>query len=125
MALSDKHREICSISVGTGDTTSFWYDKWRQATLQEELHRIFSFALDKNIPVQGVVQPTDTTNLFHLPLSNQASVELQQVQHILSQTVFSRNDSWKTIWKNGIYTSNQFYHYTFKDQHTSSSIVAI
>jgi hypothetical protein len=93
MALSEKHREICSISVGTGDTTLFWSDKWRQATLQEEFPRIFSFALDKNISVQEVVQSADIGDLFHLPLSNQAFAEVQQVQHILSQTVFSGNDS--------------------------------
>jgi hypothetical protein len=114
--LSDQYREICSISLGQGDTTLFWSDKWRQDTLQSKFPRLFSFALDKNIYVKKVLQTEDISELFYLPLSTQAFEEFNHVETILENINPSGQDSWKTIWKDGIYTANKFYHYTFRDQ---------
>jgi hypothetical protein len=45
-------------------------------------------------------------------------MEYQQVQTIVQgiQLNGSGKDKWSTIWKDGIYTSSKFYHYTFREQ---------
>jgi hypothetical protein len=68
--------------------------------------------------VKDVLQYRDITQLFNVPLSSQAFNKLQQAQQIIQNRNLSLTgaDSWKTIWKDGIFSANKFYHYTFRDQ---------
>ena len=60
------------------------------------------------------------TDNFHLPLTEQANTELQQlldeVQQIQESVIEpEEKDSWSYIWGNSTYSSTKLYHYTFKN----------
>jgi hypothetical protein len=58
---------------------------------------------------------------FYLPLSAQAFDEFNQVKQIILNQHLNPNGKyiWLTLWKDGIYSANKFYHYTFRDQKAS------
>ena len=69
MQLSEKYVPLYSITVGTGDSALFWYDKWNGFNMQEKFPRLHSFALDNKSSIGDVIEAHDRTELFELPLS--------------------------------------------------------
>ena len=112
---------FCIVQVGSGDTVRFWSDCWNGRAFHQQFPRLFSFALNPDISVKEVLSSVDMAQLFALPLSVQAFEEFQALQLLLEQVNVntSTNDEWKTIWKDGIYSSSRYYHHCFKDQHAS------
>lgn len=60
----------------------------------------------------------DISQMFYLPLSSQAHSEMILLQGELNSLVMheSGKDCWKTVWKDGVYTSSLYYHPTFREQ---------
>jgi hypothetical protein len=109
--------EFCSVSVKAGDTAIFWSDRWHGQVFSMAFPRLFSFALEANMSVREVVQMSDLSTLFALPLSVEAFAELQSLEIVLSQVLIHPNekDEWRTIWKDGSYSSKKYYLHCFKD----------
>ena len=117
MKLVQKYLEICSVQVKEGDTTLFWSDTWRDKVLNLKYPRLFSFAIDANLSVRDVMQTQDKSELFHLPLSQQAFEEFVLLQADLAHIVLQPGVSavWSTPWKDGAYSANRFYKHCFRD----------
>jgi hypothetical protein len=121
MKLAEKYREICTVTRVNGDSILFWSDKWRGNALSQDYPILFSFVLDKSVSLKEMVALENIEDHFYLPLSAQAFDEFNQVKQIILNQHLNPNGKyiWLTLWKDGIYTANKFYHYTFRDQKAS------
>ena len=121
MKLAPIYQGLCTVKIGSGDTALFWMDKWKGEPLQTIFPRLFSFALEDKISVKQMLSSEDRTVLFALPLSQQAFEEFLGLQTLLADVTLTANskDEWKTIWKDGAYTSSRYYHHCFRDQRAS------
>jgi hypothetical protein len=84
--------------------------------LSNEFPRLFSFAINEAISVQGIIQAEDLDSIFFLPLSVEAYDELQLLQAQLSAIQYDEDgtDTWEPIW-GGRYTSKKLYNHAYKD----------
>jgi hypothetical protein len=87
--------------------------------LQQKFPRLFSFAKNKNISVAQFLLNNHLEMQFHLPLSEQAFSEYQELHEIISsiQVDDEAKDSWHYPWGNNTFTSSRFYHYHFNNLH--------
>jgi hypothetical protein len=76
MKLLDKYRMVTEFTIKARDTAMFWADKWMP---HKSFLRLFSFEIDQTLSVKEVLLLTDKTELFHMPLSQQAHEELDQL----------------------------------------------
>jgi hypothetical protein len=66
--------------VGNAKTVLFWLDVWNGHLLQEKLPRLFSFAKTQKSSVAMFLETPNLIEHFHLPLSEQAYQEFQELQ---------------------------------------------
>jgi hypothetical protein len=78
-------RGIARCVLGNGATVTFWEDLWCNEVLVHKYPWLFSFARNEAISVQQFIQVHDLDNLFALPISPEAFVELLQLQDLLNQ----------------------------------------
>jgi hypothetical protein len=79
LKLADHFRGIVACKIGDGKTVLFWLDVWNDLLLQQRFPRLFSFAKNKNISVAQFLQNNQLETQFHLPLSEQAYLEYQDL----------------------------------------------
>ena len=67
-----------------------------------------------------IMQTDDISEIFNLPLSDQAWSELLALQNDIQQINFDENsvDTWTFIWGNSQYTSSRFYRLAFRNSYT-------
>jgi hypothetical protein len=107
MKLAMKYVPLCKITVGTDDTVLFWSDKWHIKPMMQSFPRLFSYSLDDKLSVRDFLLTPNETELFELPLSQQAFQELLALEDVLThcQVHDGISDSWRTIWKGGVFSS--------------------
>jgi hypothetical protein len=100
MRLNPIYRSIVKCTVANGSTVCFWDDNWSDMVLSNEFSRLFSFAINEAISVQGIIQAEDLDSIFFLPLSVEAYDELQLLQAQLSAIQYDEDgtDTWEPIW---------------------------
>jgi hypothetical protein len=108
-------QRVAACTVGDGTSVLFWSDVWNGHLLQQKFPRLFSFAKNKNISVAQLLLNNHLEMQFHLPLLEQAFLEYQELQVIISssQVDDEAKDSWHYAWGNSTFTSSRFYHYHF------------
>jgi hypothetical protein len=116
LRLNGIYRTIASCKVVDGSTVCFWEDNWSGMVLSNEFPRLFYFAINEAVSVQGIIQAEDLDDVFFLPLSVQAFDELQLLQDYLSDIQYDEDvsDTWEPIWGSR-YTSKKFYNYAYKE----------
>jgi hypothetical protein len=116
MKLIDTYRKMTHCNLGNGETILFWTDNWKNMFFDERFPRLFSFVKDKLISVKEALQISDPAQVFHLPLSNEASDEFRMLQSILRGVVTSENqDQWLiSCNKNGDFVPSQVYRLTYQ-----------
>ena len=112
MKLGEKYREIASPEINCGSTVLFWKDKWEiglsRTPLKERMARLFSFAIDESCSVRDMVMSSDLLAQFHLPLSERAYGELQELRLWLNGIQLSPgNDIWSC--KGGPFKAATYY----------------
>jgi hypothetical protein len=114
--LVDQLRGIVACKIGDGRTARFWSDVWNDLLLQQRFPKLFSFAKNPNISVAQFLQNNQLECQLHLLLSEQAYLEYQELQQVISQIQVdeSTKDSWHYAWGNSTYTSSKFYHYPYR-----------
>jgi hypothetical protein len=71
---------------------------------------LFSFVKNKLLSFQTVHQTEPLHSLFHLPISEEAFAQLEQLQQLLNNQVISDNlDWWQYIWGNNQFSSKKAY----------------
>ncbi|KAJ1283790.1 hypothetical protein BS78_03G153800 [Paspalum vaginatum] len=116
MKYCDHYRGIANCKASNGTTVLLWNDVWNGCYLREELPRLFSFTKNENVSLAEFMADEEIQNHFHIPLTEQAYQELQELQvkilHVRSQD--SQDDVWQYCWGSQIYSSRKFYALPFK-----------
>jgi hypothetical protein len=114
--LSELYRYVTSVIIKDGSTTLFWVDKWNEICPQEKFPRLYSYTVNQTISVKEALLIPNIVDLFERPLSQQATTGLVELQSFVQGVVLDANgkDEWKTIWKDGTYSAQRFYHHSFR-----------
>lgn len=133
LGLVDSYRNVSWVMVNRGDTVPFWTDFWQLSKpvvpLQQanKVIKGFSFAKDPFITVYEVLQCSDLSTLFHLPLSDNAFQELQAIQGLLANfnrdRVQDKNDIWSWSNSDKSYTAKRYYEMMIHSPITPNSLL--
>uniref|UniRef100_A0A0A9GSE9 Reverse transcriptase zinc-binding domain-containing protein n=1 Tax=Arundo donax TaxID=35708 RepID=A0A0A9GSE9_ARUDO len=96
----DHYRGIVAPDAGDGTTILLWQDVWNGTYFRNELPRLYTFAKDQNISLSRFMQDSTVQANFHLPLSQIAMEEMQQLQVRISsvQAQQQRPNTWVFCW---------------------------
>jgi len=87
----------------------FWQDNWNGQELKSLAPELYSFAKNKLITVQKVREQGDFIQLLHLPISEEAFEQMQQLLQILgSLTITEDKDIWRYIWGENFSSSRAY-----------------
>lgn len=89
--LSD-FKQFASPHVENGESALFWHDSWHIQSLATSAPELFSFAKNKMITVHKAFNQEAFSDLFQLPLSQPAFIQMQEIQQIMENMPLS-NDS--------------------------------
>jgi len=99
LKLLDKYKGIANVTAKDGTTCLLWEDCWTGQPLKLAFLELFSFAKKPHISLSEALAINDPNNLFVLPLSEQAFLQLQTLTNqLIDQAEFSGNDVWSYIW---------------------------
>ena len=94
-------KQMAQIQVKSGITCLFWKDNWRAQSLEAEFPELFSSVKNKNISLASAWDHDDLTQLLHLPISEAAYNQLQQVtQETAGLQLSTEQDIWHYSWGN-------------------------
>jgi hypothetical protein len=82
LKLLDIYKGMAKCIVGNGKTMNFWIDLWEQNCLYQRFPHLFTFAKHTDWNVEKVINTEFLEDLFHLPLSQQAYEEFQNLEVI-------------------------------------------
>jgi hypothetical protein len=66
---------MASASVLGGSSCLFWLDTWNNRLLSLQFLELFSFVRNTKLSVQSILAEEDLSDLFHLPLSEEAFLQ--------------------------------------------------
>lgn len=69
--------------MNNGHALDFWMNTWAGTPMAEVWPHLHCFALKQIIPVYDMFQTEDLTDLFHLPLSDEAYTQFQELENII------------------------------------------
>ena len=96
MQLAPIYRAITTVTIGDGSSVLFWKDHWLFPSMADEFPRLYSYARDEDVSVQGLLTAASIGASFHLPLSAQAMEELRDMQVAAADVTMTlgSKDSW-------------------------------
>jgi len=98
--------------IENGTSIIFWHDPWAHQNLSLAAPELFSFAKNKMISVHNVLSMghDEFSNLFQLPLSQIAFLQMQNIQHVLSAIPLSNiPDKWSYSWGSDKFAATKVY----------------
>jgi hypothetical protein len=113
LKLLDSYKALARCNVGNGKTALFWTDLWSDNCLHLKFPHLITFAKRTDISVNKVMQMEFLQDLFHLPLSQQAFAEFEQLENLCDPTQFQtlshQEDSWSYIWGSDKFSTTKAY----------------
>jgi hypothetical protein len=102
LKLVDLFKAMTRCNLGDGKSTFFWSNLWQSSCLQQRFPHLLSFAKYTNGTTFEIVNTEFLEDLFHLPFSQQAFLDLDQFEEVCNQAILKINgggvDSWSYIW---------------------------
>jgi hypothetical protein len=100
--------------LGDGKSAYFWTDMWNdEECLHQKFNHLVTFAKNTELSIHSVIHTEYLEDLFHLPLSQQAFQEFEQLENLcevaLQRVQEGEADKWKYIWGNFSFTSRKAY----------------
>jgi hypothetical protein len=89
---------MAKCNLGDGKLTLFCTDIWRDNCLQYKLPHLITFAKNHTMTVQAVIHTKFLEDLFHLPMSQEAFMEFQQLETIFHSTSIETQNGNKDEW---------------------------
>ena len=108
------------IQIRVVNTALFWKDLWSDQPLETTYPRAFSFAREEDVSVQKLLRSCTIGEAFHIPISPQARVEVEEIQALTAEfnPESDRTDKWCCVWDAGglgTFKSSDYYKFSFKD----------
>jgi hypothetical protein len=111
--LIDKFKGISRCHIGDGKSALFWTDLWENVCMTQKFPHLLSFAKSTDLTVYQVLETEFLEDLFHLPLSQEAFSEFEDLEvlcgRIISTFQQGNIDSWSYIWGSKEFTTKQAY----------------
>jgi hypothetical protein len=102
LKLIDSYKAMARCKLGNGKTALFWTDLWGDSCLHHKFPHLLTFAKKTDLSVSKVMHMEYLQDMFHLPLSQQAFAEFEQLEILCDSVQFEDNehvsDSWTYIW---------------------------
>lgn len=110
LKLLGKFKDFTFITVGDGQSCLFWSDNWRQMTLASSAPEFLSFAKNRMISVQAVLNMETFSDLVHLPVSQVALTQMQTLEADIAQLALStERDKWYYSGNSNTFSSSRIY----------------
>jgi hypothetical protein len=111
--LLDLYKTMARCKIGNGKSANFWTDLWDENCMHQKFPHLVSFAKHTDWSVERVIHTEYLEDLFHLPLSQQAFEEFQNLE-VVCQNAFTvvqegNSDTWSYIWGNAEFSSKKAY----------------
>jgi hypothetical protein len=91
-----KNLDICTFVQG--NSILLWQDTWSDIPLKLKWPHLFSFAKNESVSLKEALASPHIPDLFHLPISEEALVQLNLFQALLQDLLPSaENDSWTML----------------------------
>jgi hypothetical protein len=88
----------------------FLLDVWNDQLLNQAFPHLFSYVKDQRLTVSQVAQTTILSDIFHLPLSEDAFQQFQELGVKLSDLHLNdESDRWMYIWGSAEFTPHKAY----------------
>ena len=101
---------MAKVTVNNGKSCFFWKDLWGEDLLENKMPEVSSFAKKKHITFAEGKMQIPLHGLFHLPLSQQAHLQLLQLQEELERVQLSDlPDKWTYIWNSNRFSVSKAY----------------
>jgi hypothetical protein len=98
------------ITIGNGQTCLFWTDNWGAVNPAASAPELFSFVKNKSASVHSVLSTEVFSDLLHLPVSQEALVQMQNLEADLAQIALSEEkDKWSYTWGSTKFSSARIY----------------
>lgn len=118
LKLLDQFKVLAAASFKDGSTCFLWLDVWNDHFLAHQFPHLFLFAKNQAPTVQQACQTVALSELFHLPLSEEAFQHFQELELIISDLqVLDVSDQWVYIWGSSLFSSKKAYYSTLLVQH--------
>lgn len=102
---------MAKCTVKTGDTIKFCTHHWTDNILKDQWPHLFSFAINENCSVKDLLASEAPSDLFHLPLSEEAFHEFGMLQEFSQGLELQEEkDIWEYTWGKS-YSISQAYKF--------------
>ena len=110
MKLMDKFLLMAKCNTSKDNSVLFWHDNWLQDTVKSSFPQLYSFTKKPKCSLRFFVDQS-LDRLFHLPLSIQASNQVTDLQAVLQEGVWDReeDDYWVYSWGSSTYNNRKAY----------------
>ena len=82
LKLVDLYKAMAKCNVKNGKSVKLWTDLWHDNYLQHSMPHLLSFAQRTDISVHDAIHTEFLEDLFHLPLSQQAFQQFEQLESL-------------------------------------------
>lgn len=110
LKLYDNYKDIAKCSPSKGNSIMFWQDDWHNGLMCTSFPELFSFARKPKSSICFFLDKS-LENIFYLPLSKEASDQLDEVILLVNSRIWDVDieDEWIYSWGNKTYTPSRAY----------------
>lgn len=110
LKLLDKSKGLAKPNINNARSCCLWLDLWNSNVPMHSYPELFSFARSKTTILAEAKSRDSILSLFHLPLSQQAFDQLNQLRSDLQQINLNEEaDHWSCIWNTGKFSVPKAY----------------
>jgi hypothetical protein len=121
-SLSD-YKGLAKCSIGTGSSVMLWTYSWSDVPLNLQFSHLYSFTVNETVSLHQAKSLEHLSDLFHLPLSNEAFAQFQVLQEVLLNISDSVDpDSWEVFGNNTSFKVSKAYKH-FVGQHLVCPVI--
>jgi len=103
--LLHKFKTFTTVTIEDGQTCFFWTDNWMPQTPAVTAPELYSYAKNKSISVQKAVSSDIFSELFHLPVSQVAVAQMENLQsNLLTINLSDGKDKWSYTWGSHLFS---------------------
>ena len=119
----DSFNGLARVNVQDGASCLLWEDLWNDHVPKIHFPELFSFAKDTSISLKNAKDATCPASLLHLPISQIALQQLNELAQLLVDLpIFDEHDYWTYIWGNSFYSASKAYVHLIGHRHTDVEI---
>jgi hypothetical protein len=117
------YKGLAKCSIRTGSSIMLWTDSWSDVPLNLQFSHLYSFTFNEIVSLYQAKSLEILSDLFHLPLSNEAFAQFQVLQEILLNIPDSADpDSWDVFGNNTSFKVSKAYKH-FVGQHLVCPVI--